>query len=131
MTPDKFFQGHGNVTTGEMTIADSLPAPTSMMGDGSVRVLIGLLQPSVPGITLQNDSAESLNFTTNDPQQAPGTIKPGGGQSSQLTVRGGQLDVQIFGASGKVWTLTISSIPSSANGVPGHIFVGQLLNSQP
>jgi hypothetical protein len=128
MTPDKFFQGHGNVTTGEKTISDAVSTPTQMMGDGSVRILIGLLNALVPQVTLQNDSAESLNFTTNDPQQAPGTIKPGGGQSTALNVRGSQLDVQIFSATGKVWTLTVSSVPDGAG---GHMFVGQLLNSQP
>jgi hypothetical protein len=142
LTPDRFFQGHGNVTTGEMSISDGTSTPTFMMGDGSVRVLIALMPPGQQGgpspqVTLENNTAESLNFTFNGgvlSSDGSTTALAPGARSNLLpavqkgTQPGGQLDVQIFGASGKAWTLTISNIPAAGN---MHTFVGQLLNSQP
>jgi hypothetical protein len=134
----QFIQGHGGVITGSAALNGGTNQP--LMGDGSVRVLIGLYQPPAggpahPSVTLENDTAQSLNFTVNGAQGfAPGstsTIGGSGGTSTLLlpavqdaqTGAGGQLDIQLYQSGGKVWTLTVSSL--FTGGV--HTFVGQML----
>ena len=112
-----------------------------MMGDGSVRVLIGLLRNdrgSVPAVQLENDTNASINFTFNgDGTLAPGsttTLGPLAGQAPPLLPAvqkpdspGGQLDIQLFGGgggAGRVWTVTVSTVPGGAG---GNSFVGQML----
>jgi hypothetical protein len=142
LTPDQFVQGHGGVLTGSMSISDTPAQPTAMMGDGSVKVLIGLYQPpaggpALPQVTLENDTSASINFTFNGGTlngSPTTTISGNGGQVSLLPAvqspntlgAGGQLDIQMFGGgggAGKTWTLTVSNIPGNGT----HTFVGQML----
>jgi hypothetical protein len=138
----QYFQGRGNVMTNAVSITDGTTQPglqgaKPMMGDGSVKVLIGL-SPSVggpgpePAVFLQNtQTTGSINFTVNGGKNADpnGGSSIGPGQTVTLIPAvqdQGQLDVQLFGGgggAGKVWTLTVSDV----GGAGGHSFVGQLL----
>jgi hypothetical protein len=125
----QFVQGHGGVITGAVSYTGTTDQP--LMGDGSVKVLIGL-QPDgkTPEVTLVNTSAQTLDFTvTGAPVPAGATafapIDPGGRSASVPFDPGGQLDIQLFqsGGTGTVRTLTVSS---ALNGTT-HTFVGQML----
>ncbi len=134
---NKFVAGRGGVLTGAASITDG--TSQVLMGDGSVRVLVGLYQPPAGGppqkqVTLENDTNASLNFTVNGGTSSGGatTIKPGSTQlllpavQSVDTGQGGQLDIQLFGSgggAGKVWTITVSAL----GGAGGNTFVGQML----
>lgn len=142
-----YLQGRGNVLSNTASITDGTTQPglkgaQPLMGDGSVKVLIGLSQPTVggpgpvPAVFLQNtDANASINFTFNGGTNADpnGGNSIGPGQTVTLVPAvqtpgqngpGGQLDVQLFGGGGgKVWTLTVSDV----GGAGGHSFVGQLL----
>ena len=139
---NKFVAGRGGVMTGAASITDG--TSQVLMGDGSVRVLVGLIKADtgalVPAVQLENDTNASINFTFNgDGRLAPGaltTLGPHG--SAQDTVAllpavqqpgsaGGQLNIQLFGGgggAGKVWTVTVSTVPGGAG---GDSFVGQML----
>lgn len=124
MTADQFFQGRGNLLTNELTATATSQV---LLGDGSVRVLIGLDQNSQPTVTLENDTSSSLNFTVNNASTRiaqTGTVQGNGGQAS--VTPGSQLDIQVFGSgggAGKVWTATVSEL----SGQGATTFVGQLL----
>jgi hypothetical protein len=136
MTPDMFFQGRGNVMTGQMMLTGNQATPPTLMGDGSVRVLVNLDAQGTPTITLQNMTNASINFTDIGADKSGGTI-PANGQTD-LQPRQDQVDIQMFGSgggggagagsgggggAGKVWTATVSTIAVTG----GQQFVGQLL----
>lgn len=143
---NRFVQGRGGVISATGALGNQSPVGTfsPMMGDGSVRVLIGLLRNDtgalVPAVQLENDTNASINFTFNgDGTLAPGsttTLGPhGSGQDTAALLPavqkpdspGGQLDIQLFGGgggAGRVWTVTVSTVPGGAG---GNSFVGQML----
>ena len=135
LTPDQFVQGKGNVMTAELSVSNSTQQNSVLMGDGSVKILIGLTQPAnggqpQPQVTLENDGTTSLSFTFNGGTlsgKSTTTVPPGGTSALLPAVQsqngGGQLDVQIIGGDGKARTLTISAISGSAE----YTFVGQML----
>lgn len=130
LTPDAFVQGHANVLSNEL-VASS--AQQALLGDGSVKVLIGLDVNSNPTVTLENDTSSPLTFSMN-PNPNVSTPRsntiPGNGGQVTLTLTGNlnQLDFQIFasgggGGAGKLWTATLSQL----NGSGTQTFVGQML----
>jgi hypothetical protein len=128
----RFVQGRGGLVTGAMSVTDG--TSHVLMGDGSVRVLVGLSPAGGRQVLLENDTDALLNFTVNGGMSSGGatTIKPGSTQlllpavQSVETGAGGQLDIQLFGGgggAGKVWTITVSAL----GGAGGNTFVGQML----
>lgn len=121
LRPDQFFQGRGNILSSEVTLNAGQQA---LMGDGSVRVLVGLDPAGQPSVTLENDTSSSLNFTLIGGRAGSSSIPSG--QQVAITPTQGQMDIQLFGGgggAGKIWTLTISAL----SGQGGQTFVGQML----
>ncbi|HEX8976746.1 MAG TPA: hypothetical protein VF781_09555, partial [Solirubrobacteraceae bacterium] len=124
----QFFQGRGNVMSNELTLSPLAPQQ-ALLGDGSVRVLIGLLQAGQPSITLENATNVPLNFTVNGGAAQTGAIPAAnadGPGRATVSPNAAQLDIQVFGSgggAGKVWTITLSTLSGQA----GQTFVGQML----
>jgi hypothetical protein len=123
ISADGLIQGKGQVLSNAIT---NPAGDTLLLGDGSVRILVGLA-PGVQGapqpyIKLANDTSSSLNFTVIGGTSPSSTI-PAGSQTT-VTTSQPQVDIQIFsagggGGAGKIWTATLSQT--------GNEFVGQLL----
>ena len=122
ISADGLIQGKGQVLSNQLT-------PTStqqvLLGDGSVKVLIGLDQAGTPTITLENDTSSTLSFTVNGATPRATSIAPGGQTSF---TPGAQNDIQIFsagggGGAGKIWTAVVSQ---NGNQTVGQMLIGLL-----
>ncbi len=119
----KFLQGRGAVLSNSLLLP-AVSQQQQLLGDGSVRVLVGILPAGGPVVTLANDTNMSLNFTVVGGRSATTSIPAGG--TADITPGGPQLDIQMFGGgggAGKIWTITLSDVSSQA----GQQFVGQML----
>lgn len=117
LRPDQFFQGRGNVLTNELPATQT---QQTLLGDGSVKILIGLLQAGQPSVWIENDTNQLLNFSLAGGAAQSNSVAPG--QQTQISPQASQMDIQIFGGgggAGKVWTATLSDV--------GNTFVGQML----
>lgn len=117
LRPDQFFQGRGNVLTNELPATQT---QQTLLGDGSVKILIGLLPAGQPSVWIENDTNQLLNFSVAGGTAQSNSVAPG--QQTQISPQASQMDIQIFGGgggAGKVWTATLSDV--------GTTFVGQML----
>ena len=120
LTPDAFFQGHGNVLSNEVT-ATASGGQAQLLGDGSLTVLVADTVGNGAQVTLQNETSSALSYTESNNQS--GTV-PANGQSTPISITA-QLELQVFSAAApsKVWTITVSTVPGGG----GDVFVGQML----
>ncbi len=117
-TADQLVHGKGQVFSAATTAQSG--ADTRLLGDGSVRVLVGLGAAAQPQITLANDTTSPITVTVTGGNTPSGTI-PGDGEIT-VTPTSSQIDIQMFvvgGGRGEVWTATVSEAGSQ--------FVGQML----
>jgi hypothetical protein len=138
LTPDAFFQGHGNVVSGEATVTSpTQSAPLLATADGTLSVSLKTSDGELL-VNITNSTGNSLP-AVQDLGEASGSV-PGSTTTSSTTFAPGdnsirlgsnvaaQLHLQIFPAGdfNEVVTLTVSVEPIAATG--GYTAVGQMLN---
>jgi hypothetical protein len=134
LAPDAFFQGHGNVVSGEASVTGSEKSQQLLSTpDGTLTVQLATNSDGAPYLNIHNGGSDSLPAVQDLGEADIGTttssstIGPGNNQIQLGGQQANQLHLQIFptGNFNEVVTITVSAEPAASGG--GYTAVGQML----